>query len=166
MVQNPLSPNDRVHWTVQIFQDDDWRRKEKMNLRHDRKIKSSVWTRHPIYGYHHPRVQIPVVCGKKNHVVVYHPWMRLNENHPPQFTFLLDDEPACALVCCCESCVIFLRICVEFFAVCTELREQSRTRKTETERETEESAVCDRKRRRNGFRNGNIGCSIFRHPKK
>ncbi|KAH9533304.1 hypothetical protein CY35_18G044900 [Sphagnum magellanicum] len=35
--------------------------------------------------------------------------MRLNENHPLQFTFLLDDEPACALVCCCESCVILLR---------------------------------------------------------
>ncbi len=65
MVQNPLSSNDTVHWTVQIFQDDDWRRKEKRNLRHDRKIKSSVWTRHPIYEYHHPRVQIPVVCGEK-----------------------------------------------------------------------------------------------------
>jgi hypothetical protein len=60
MVQNPLSSNDTVHWTVQIFQNDDWRRKEKRNLRHDRKIKSSVWTRH-----HHPRVQIPVVCEKK-----------------------------------------------------------------------------------------------------
>jgi hypothetical protein len=35
MVQNPLSSSDTVHWTIQIFQDDDWRRKEKMNLRHD-----------------------------------------------------------------------------------------------------------------------------------
>ncbi len=34
---------------------------------------------------------------------------------------------------------------------------------TETERETVASAVCDRKRRRNGMRNGNIGCSIFRN---
>ncbi len=102
-------PMPLVHWTVQIFQDDDWRRKEKGNLTHDRILKSSVWTRHPIYEYHHPRVQIPVVCGEKNHVVIYHPWRRLNENHPLQFTFLLDDEPACALVCCCESCVILLQ---------------------------------------------------------
>ncbi len=35
--------------------------------------------------------------------------MRLNENNLLQFTFLLDDGPACALVCCCESCVILLR---------------------------------------------------------
>ncbi len=40
---------------------------------------------------------------------------------------------------------------------------RSRTRKAERERETEESAVCDRKRRRHGFRNGNIGCRIFRN---
>jgi len=52
---------------------------------------------------------------------------------------------------------------VGFFAVCTELREQIEDKKTETERETEESALCDRKRRRNGFRNGNIGCSSFRN---
>jgi hypothetical protein len=40
---------------------------------------------------------------------------------------------------------------------------RSRTGKKETEREREERAVCDRKRRRNGLRNGNIGCSIFRN---
>jgi hypothetical protein len=50
--------------------------------------------------------KFPWCVGKKNHVVIYHPWMRLNENHPLQSTFLLDDEPACTLVCCCESCVI------------------------------------------------------------
>ncbi len=48
---------------------------------------------------------------------------------------------------------------MEFFAVCTELREQIEDKK----RETEESAVCDTKRRRNGFRNGNIGCNVFRN---
>ncbi len=138
MVQNPLSSNDTVHWTVQIFQDDDWRRKEKRNLRHDRKIKSSVWTRHPIYEYRHPRYKFPWCVGKKNHVVIYHPWTRLNENHPLQFTFLRDDEPACAFVCCCESCVILLRdlcgICRCLHRIARADRGQERQKEREKQR--------------------------------
>jgi len=42
---------------------------EKMSLRPDRKIKSSVWTRHPIYGYHHPKSTNSRGVGKKKHVV-------------------------------------------------------------------------------------------------
>jgi hypothetical protein len=109
MVQNPLSSNDRVHWTVQIFQDDDWRRNEKRSLRHDRKINHPSGPDTPSTNTINQECKFPSCVGKKNHVVIYHPWMRINENHPLQFTFLLDDEPACALVCCCESCVILLR---------------------------------------------------------
>jgi hypothetical protein len=112
------------------------------------------------------------VWGKKprsyvsNHVVIYNPWRRLNENHPLQFTFLLDDEPACALVCSMMSPLarlfVVARFVLNFSLFAQNCARRSRTRKTETERETEERDVCDRKRRRNGFRNGNIGCSIFR----
>ncbi len=164
MVQKPLSSNDTVHWTVQVFQDDDWRRKEKRNLRHDRRIKSSVWTRHPIYEYHHPRVQIPVVCGKKK---------------PRRYLSSVDEAKwesstavhflarwwarlhACLLLR--ELCDFAARFVWNFSLFAQNCASRSRTRKTETERETEERAVCDRKRRRNGFRNGNIGCSIFRN---
>ncbi|KAH9573586.1 hypothetical protein CY35_01G008500 [Sphagnum magellanicum] len=62
-----------------------------------------------------------------------------------------------------ELCDFAARFVWNFLLFAQNCASRSRTRKTEEERETEESAVCDRKRRRNGFRNGNIGCSIFRN---
>ncbi len=62
-----------------------------------------------------------------------------------------------------ELCDLAARFVWNFSLFAQNCASRSRTRKTETERETEESGVCDRKRRRNEFRNGNIGCSIFRN---
>ncbi len=82
--------------------------------------------------------KFPWCVGKKKHVVIYHPWTRLNENHPLQFTFLLDDETACALVCCCESCVILLRdlcgICRCLHRIARADRGQGRQKQREKQR--------------------------------
>ncbi len=66
--------------------------------------------------------------------------MRLNENHPLKFTLLLNDEPACALVCRCESCVILLRDWCGIFRCLHRIARADRgqERQKQRERETEE----------------------------
>jgi len=57
------------------------------------------------------------------------------KNHPLHFTFLLDDEPACALVCCCESFVILLRDLCGIFRCLHRIARADRGQETQNQTE-------------------------------